>query len=298
MLISVDAGKYSTKAITIDTTSNTKKTFNIRTKLEEQGMILNSDGNTYSIEYEGKKYIIGDAASISDLDTSKTKLCHKIATYLSIAALSNVPTIDLVTGCPITQFINKETREEYANFLKQRNVQMKINNTNISFSINNITILPESYGIIMENASEYYNTAIGVIDIGGLNCSGVVYESLKPLKSSVFTINEGGNIIHAKIKRALNTAFLTNYQDYEIPYLKVDGKIKSVVDEVLDAQTKSILAECKKYNWNIGSLPLVFTGGGSLILDRQIGLLPNAKLSKNPIWNNANGYLKFMEIKH
>jgi hypothetical protein len=195
--------------------------------------------------------------------------------------------IDLVTGCPITQFVNKDARQAHADYLRGA-VQMLINSERYSFMINSVTVLPETIGIIIANASEYVNQAIGVIDVGGLNCAGVIYSNLKPIKSSVFVMNEGGMMLNAKIKRALNAQFLTNFQDYEIPYIKAEGKYKAVIDGVVQDQLARIMSECKKFNWNIGELPIIFTGGGSLRFP--------VKRSKNPVWDNVSGFLKFKEI--
>jgi hypothetical protein len=154
--------------------------------------------------------------------------------------------------------------------------------------VNSVMVLPETIGVIISNASEYVSQAIGIIDVGGLNCSGAIYSNLKPVKSSVFVMNEGGLMLNAKIKRALNTQFLTNYQDYEIPYIKAEGKHKSVIDSVVHDQLERIMQECKAYNWNIGELPIIFTGGGSLRFP--------VKRSKNPVWDNVYGFYKFKEI--
>lgn len=288
MIISVDTGKHMTKAI-----SQERKSFCMRTKIDEQGLML-GNGNTYEVMYEGVKYIVGDSAQSMDYDTTKTKTRHKICAAVAIAKLTQSHLIDLVTGCPITQFINKEERKKHAAFLNGP-IKLKINNKPAEFNIETVTVLPESFGVVIENAKDHMNGIVGVIDIGGLNTNGAIYERLKPIPSSVFTINEGGNMTNAKIKRALNTTFTANYQDYEIPYVREDGKTKPIIEEVLDIQMQRILSECKKYNWNVDKLPIVFTGGGSLMLEKQIKAI-NGRISKNPIWDNVQGFLRFKEL--
>jgi plasmid segregation protein ParM len=292
MNISIDAGKHTTKAIT-----NTNR-FSIRTKLEEQGTLITKDANTLAVEYDGKKYIFGDGAQATDYETSKTKSCHKIAIYVAIATLSGDGyEVSIVTGCPISQFRNKELRDEYAEYIRGGgNGRIKINGVDKRFAINNVLVLPESIGVVMENIPEFMNNLIGVIDIGGLNTNAAIYENLKPLPSNVFTINEGGQILNAKIRRALNTSLMTNYQDFEIPYLRMEGRVKSIVEEVTNNQMETILAQCRQYNWNLKALPIVFTGGGSLMLEKQIRQLDNARLSRNPVWDNVQGFLKLKEM--
>lgn len=288
MIIAVDAGKHTTKAISAE-----RKTFSMRTKLDVDGLML-GNGKTYEIEYENKRYIVGDGANSIDYDVTKTQLRHKICTAVAISKLTQQRMIDLVIGCPITQYINKEERKKHADYFRG-NVRIKINKQPFEFSIESVTVLPESFGFIVENAKEFLNGLCAVIDIGGLNTNAAIFRNLKPVPSSVFCVNEGGNMTNAKIKRALNTTFLANYQDYEIPYVKENSKTKPIIDEVLDAQMQRILSECKKYNWNIAELPIVFTGGGSLMLERQIKAI-SGRISKNPIWDNVQGFLRFKEV--
>ena len=295
MIISVDAGKHTTKAILA--TAGEKRIFAIRTKLEEQGIMLNQDGKSFAVEYENKKYIIGEAAQITDYETCKTKLCHKISTYVAIIKLGvGDNLIDIVTGCPISQFRNKELREEYAQYIQDRNIQIKINRDTHKFTINSVMVLPESIGVVAENIPEFMDNLVGVIDIGGLNTNAAIYENMRPLPSSVFTVIEGGEILNSKIRRALNTALMTNYQDYEIAYLRPEGKEKEIVDEILNAQMEIILALCKQFNWNLKKIPIVFTGGGSQILEKQIKQMHNARISRNPVWDNASGFLRLKEM--
>lgn len=167
-IIAVDAGKHSTKAIMSDPNGN-ERVFTVRTKIEDYSSIIISKDNTYDIEYNGKRYILGNEASSSDYDTSKTKLAHKLAAYVAIAILlypDNVDyciakdidrNVDLVTGCPISQFTNKETRNEYVDYLKEKNIHIKINERNYGFSIDNVLVLPESIGVVIKDATEYVN---------------------------------------------------------------------------------------------------------------------------------------------
>jgi hypothetical protein len=244
------------------------------------------------IEFGGKQYVVG--CGTNDYDPTKAKLCHKLCTYVAISnLLHGEQEVELVTGCPITHFVNKEARQKHIEFLSGK-IQIKIGQTPYNFNIASVTVLPETLGAVMTNPMEYINTLVGVIDIGGLNVNGAIYDRLHPIKSSVFTMNEGGNVTYANIKRALNTNYLANYQDYEIPHL-ADGKVSTVVEDVLDAQFNRIIEECKKYNWHIGALPLIFTGGGSLLLENQIKTNGYA-VSKDPVWDNAKGFLKYKEV--
>ena len=283
MIIAIDTGKHTTKALDARRT-----TFSVRTQLDDSPLL---PGGGYAVEYDGRSYVIG--AGASDYDITKTKLCHKLTAYMAVALLAQDPDVDLVIGCPVTQFINKAAREEHAAYFRGR-VSIKINDTPHNFTVASVMVLPETIGAVMSGLPEYASGVIGVIDVGGLNVNACVYDRLKPVRESAFSMNEGGSIIAANIKRALNTATLSNYQDYEIPHVR-DSKARPVVDSVLERQMDRIIEEAKKFNWNVSALPVVFSGGGSLLLERQIRANGWA-ISKDPIWDNVKGFMKFKEM--
>lgn len=304
-LISGDAGKFNTKAMSKDETGI--KRFSIRTKIEEANKCDELfTGNTHIVEYEGKRYVLGEGANINDFDVTKKKINHKLALYTAVANLldGKYDEVRLVTGCPLTVFLNPELREEYKNYLLENKViDITIDRERKRFCINDVLILPESIGYPYQDHTRYLNGLVGVVDIGGLNTNGAIYERLKPLKCSVFTVNEGGNILQNKIKKTLNTNLGLNYQDYEIPYLiddnNTDKNIKEIINELVIQQVDRIVDECKKNNWNVGGLQIVFTGGGSLLLQKQIcERVPKAEISPNAIWDNVTGFYKIAEVKY
>jgi hypothetical protein len=295
MLISIDAGKFMTKAVIME--NGKFKTFSLRTKIEDYTDAVFNDNKTYMVEFGGKSYLIGEYAMHSDYTTSKTRLVHQLVIYTALGILANGCEIELLTGCPLSQFINVSNRNSYADFILGRKyIQIKINGTSKNFTINKVYVYPESIGVLMLNVGDFTNKLIGIIDIGGLNTNGAIYDNLKPVKNSMFTINEGANILFAKIKRELNVAMGRNYQDYEIPYAIYNPDTKSVIGNILTNQLNTIMEECKRYNWNLDALTLIFTGGGSILLEKQIRDLNNAKLSPNAVWDNAMGFYKLKEM--
>jgi hypothetical protein len=286
----VDPGKHGTKAVCKG------KNFYVRTKVEQANADDVINGNTYAIEYKGIKYLIGEEVPNSDYDLSKAKIGHKLAMYLATGMLLDGKNEDvqIITGCPLLTFINSELKEAYRQYLfEDKNIDMSIDGKKVKFSIKDIKILPESIGFPYRDVNKYINSLVGVIYIGGLNANAAIYDKLRPIKSTIFTINEGGNILLNKIKRELNKQLQLNFQDYEIPYLfdSDDKRINEIINDVLHQQLDRIFEEAKKYNWNLNNLPLAFSGGGSLLLSNVIReKKPNAIISEDPIWDNANAY--------
>ena len=288
MLIAVDAGKHTTKAI------GTVRTC-FRTKVDAHydfGKVIT--GNNCEVEYEGNRYLIGEDAAESDYDTTKLKDIHRLSIYTAIALLAEDDNVQLATGCPITEFFNSESREKYRQFLhSNKPIAIKVNGVNKRFTITDINIFPESIGVVYREPEAYINKLVGIIDIGGLNSSGAVYERLNPRKDTIFTISEGGNMLNAKITRELNVKTGGNYHDYEIPYLMTsnDKEIKNVIDNIMRTHIAKIIETTKRYDWNTNRLSLIFTGGGSLLLEKYIKeQIPDAVISKDAVWDNVQGF--------
>lgn len=278
MIIAVDSGKYTTKAMDTNRTA-----FSIRTLISDRSMILSK---SYQLDYDGKRYYIGDGAA--DFNSWKSQLIHKLCALVAISQLG-YSSVDLIIGCPVSQFANKEARAAHAEYFKGCSI-LRINDSPTTICINSVMALPETLGVVMSNVEAYSKSIIGVIDIGGLNTNALIYDHMKPVMESAFTVNEGGLVLNAKIKRELNMKYGANYQDYEIPHLHD----KPIINNILNEQMERIVQECRAYNWNIDDLPVIFTGGGSLRLEEQIKQ-HNWSISKNPIWDNVQGFLKFKE---
>lgn len=284
-LVAIDAGKFATKVIT----GNYENKVYFRTScIEMDSPILSFDGKTYLIEFEGKSYLIGEGVNSFDFNVSKSKISHKLAILLGCALL-DVSEVNLVTGFPLSLYLNNEFRIAHIEYLRG-NYGFKVNGKEKNININTIHVVPETMGVVVTNAENYIESLVGVIDVGGLNTNACLYDKLRPIKSSGFTINEGGVMLFAKIKRALNMKFGLNYQDYEIPHVirKDDLKVNSIINDVINNHLANIFNECQRYNWNLSEIELIFTGGGSLLLDAS-----KIKISKSAIWDNCYGFFRW-----
>lgn len=308
MLICIDSGKYATKAI-IKSDDGEFKKYYLRTKVEPllESSYENGKEKTYIFDYNGGRYRIGEEASVIEFDTSKTTLNHKLSILLSIAKLTedNNEPVSVIAGCPLSIFTNIQKKEEMCKFIQDGSpFYVSVNGKPKIIHIQKVIVLPESLGLPYEKVELNAKRLIGVIDIGGLNTNAAIYERLKPIRSTAFTINEGSLILMRKIKHALNTQLdNVNYQDYEIPYLiygsgyKHYDFIQRIIDEVFKNHLDRIVEEMKKYNWNINGLEIAFTGGGSL--DMRAGIekyMPEAMISEDGVWANVKAFHKVGEM--
>lgn len=302
IIIAVDSGKFATKAIR-KLEDGTNKSIIFRTKMDLTQEEKSSDKRSCVIEYNGTKYLIGESAETVDFEKNKAKLVHKISTYAAIAQLlDNQNDVDVVLaiGCPLSIFVNVEEREKYKNFfLADGDITIKLNGVKRTFNIVQVVVCPESSGIIFKNSSEYKSKLLGVIDIGGLNTNCCVYNRLAPIKSTSFTTNLGANIMTNDLKQKINSEFVdVNLQDWQMETVIKDGYIKShkaessaLIKNFFEKHMKDILFECERKGWDLKNIDLIFTGGGSKLLEQEIvRAVPDALISNSAQLDNVEGF--------
>lgn len=305
IVIAVDSGKFATKAIKKCKDGTMKKVL-FRTKMDETDEKYTADKDSYVIEYDGKRYLVGQTAETVDFEKNKAKLIHKLCTYAAISSLMEDEDKDakivLAIGCPLSIFMNVEERNSYQNYFMplDGSVNLKVNGTDRSFMLRNVVVCPESSGVIYRSPKDYKNQLIGIIDIGGLNTNCCVYDCLNPIKSTSFTTNQGANVLMNEVKQLLNSKFVdANIQDWQMINVLKDGYIKSnkqesrvLISDYLSKHINKVLEECAKKGWDLKNIDLMFVGGGSLMLEKEIKKsIPDAIVSGTAQTDNVEGFM-------
>lgn len=306
--IAVDSGKYATKACLKETVDKNKK-IKFRTKMDETKEESATNATSCIFEYEGEKYLIGDEAETVDFEKSKAKNIHKYSTYAAIAQLvEDGDTVGIGIGCPLSIYNNKEERTAYKNFMINKGkTTVIINGKSKTFEIDKVFVFAEGSGFIYKNATQYKDRLIGIIDIGGLNSNNCIYKDLLPIKSTSFTTNLGCNVLRNELKQKLNSAFSeVNLNDWQMEDIIKKGYIKShkeesqkLISDYLKKHVDEILQECVKKGWDIKNIDLVFVGGGSKLLEKEIKeVIPDAVISENAEWDNVEGFAEIGALKY
>jgi plasmid segregation protein ParM len=306
-IVSVDSGKYATKALI--KAGDMSKKFSFRTKMDATNEDKASDAKSCVFEYAGDKVLIGEEAETADYDKSKAKDIHKYSTYAAIAQLvEDGDTIALAIGCPLSIYNNVEERKLYRDFMvDQGKISVIVNGKSKSFTIEKTIVCPEGSGIIYKNPAKYKNSLVGIIDIGGLNSNCCIYDKLTPVKSTCVTTNLGANIMRNELKLRLNSAFPeVNLQDWQMEDIIQKGYIKShkeesavIISEFLQKHVNSILQECVKKGWDIKNIDLIFVGGGSKLFEAEIKrMIPDAEISASAEWDNVEGFAELGAVKY
>lgn len=306
-IVSVDSGKYATKALLKKEENNKKISF--RTKMDHTLEDKASDGRSCVFEYAGEKVLIGEEAETADYDKSKAKNIHKFSTYAAIAQLvEDGDEVNLAIGCPLSIYNNVEERKAYKQFMIDKGkILVTVNGKSKSFTIANTIVCPEGSGIIYKNPTKYKNSLVGIIDIGGLNSNCCIYDRLTPVKSTCVTTNLGANIMRNELKQKLNSAFPeVNLNDWQMEDIIQKGYIKSrkeesavIISEFLQKHVNAILQECVKKGWDINNIDLIFVGGGSKLFESEIKkMIPDATISESAEWDNVEGFAELGAVKY
>lgn len=287
--VAIDSGKYAQKMYW----GENKLLF--ENKVEE----ISAKSPVYHtiVEFNGKLYSVAGSGE-KNWDASKDDELHQVSIYYGLTriGLNEDCEINLVIGTPALKFRNPVAKQSYRDRIYNNGkAEITVNGKKFNLLINDVLVLPESSGIIYQadNYEEYSQELIGVIDIGGLNAQGIVYDRTNIINETIFTENLGANILELKAKNALNEKDY-NFQLYEMHHVlkKLDretDEVKEIVKDVMEKHLNQIFEIMKGNNWNIRHMVIVFTGGGSLLL-KDLIQEKGFSVSEDGVWDNVCGF--------
>lgn len=285
-ICAIDAGYWSTKF------KWEGGLFNFRSKVDKSDDRLNTV-NTWSVNFEGVNYSVGDGSDGWNIELDKTNTeIYKIAVYtgLGLIATDIQESFDIVVSYPLCLY-NKENKLKFEEFLKGNYVDFSINDKRKVVRIRKCTVFPQSVPVVY--MGDYKNSVIAILDIGGLTIQGCIMDRLNIV--SRFSENKGCIILFNELRKLLNGKYSLNIQDWEMEHVVKYGvghDSLDVIDDFLWNWTYDVKRILRKNGWNIESLKVLFTGGGSLILERYLSKVFNGCLSDDPVNDNVLGLWK------
>jgi plasmid segregation protein ParM len=290
VLVAIDHGYYNTKVYARDTNP-----IIFRSKYEQSDDLPMSTG-TYQLIIDNTSYLIGEEASFNNVEINKTNnLLHKLTTYAGLGLLP-YDKVNLLVMYPLLNY-NKINKVKSAEYLKSDNpVNVIVNNKQRSITIDNVTVFPQCASAMYSNLQFFRGRIAGIIDIGGLTAQGCIFNNLNLVRESIFSINAGTIILYNKLRKKINSLHNLNLQEWEVQEIIKDGLYPSVVKDIVQQLLNEIRKQAKLTGWNVETLPIYFTGGGSLTTkDFVRSIFPTAQFSNDPINDNVRGLLKVGE---
>lgn len=291
-----DCGNSTTKVDVYDSSGERHRI--IIPTLVSKGEDKMYQGSYVVRNYKGENYVVGDENKTvnTNIMLSKMDLTHKLTTLVAIHQLiPHSVNIELYVGLPIHSFYNSDYRKEYVEFYaKEKEVTLDVNNIKKTFNIVKVITMPESVGHVFNYPVD---SLVGVVDIGYTTIDSAVFKDCAPILDTVFSLVDGANPFKTMVRDQLNKELLLNIQPYQMDEILTKGlygakseQADVIIQQCKKEYLKKIVNEMLKHGWEIQSLPIVFTGGGAILLKEVIEEYETFKVSENPLFDNLDGF--------
>lgn len=322
----IDLGKNEVKGFSFTESGNILKVVNfdsvLKKTLTNHVLMPNSNPNKYKIEFEGKRYELGDGienGSYSN-ENSKVNLHHRLCLLVSIALLleKDGQIVNASVGLPSSHISNIHERKAFEELLKGeegKSISLKINGVHKNFTINSIR--PDSEGLAilprLKMMLENNQSDIAVIDIGGHNFNLRLFDAFgysldeKGISEEQVGINTLLNNLHVelisnlknrdrKISRSDLKRFIKNRDlDSDMELSNYEGDNSEFIDEFVKNYIQEyIVDKLSSYSVKINAkgMKYLFTGGGATLLKPYIKEMYANNLdcicfSETPKWDNC-----------
>lgn len=222
--------------------------------------------------------------STGELDREYNKVDKNYMPILmyAISKATNDNNINLCLLLPVNQLPNKA---KMINDLQGKSFEFSINGVNRKVFIHKVAILPEGYvSYYSLNQDKVKTKDILIIDIGSrtINIASFIEGTIE----KNFTHKLGTYDLYRTIKEIEN-AKGEDYVEEDIERLIKRNRI-TVDDEIYIEFLRQIL-NAAKGNINIRNYEVIFTGGGSLLLESYIRCCTPAALHPEGIYSNVIG---------
>ncbi|MCO6019171.1 hypothetical protein AB6887_00540 [Carnobacterium divergens] len=324
-IIVVDPGKNEVKSFCFSNNGTLEYVNSFPSKsneiIEERFLEEDSSLRQYRMELNGHSYMVGEGVDTTyNTELTKNSLHHKLCIYATVADFLTEEDHDeevlLVLGYPSTDFQNNFRREDYQRLIygdKDGHIEFVQNGKEVSFQLTNVIVLPEGQAMLprMTEVEDYYS--LYVLDIGGQNVNFREFDNKGNAKTA-FSIDAAGvnyleTTLEAELRRAIENPNV-NFRGIDYNEAILTGKIfdigaiegfsdstafiNSVVQNFIKKEIVSELAS-RGYNINVHGQHIIFTGGGSLLLQPYLenllqGNKSNLIFSKSAKWDNCLSY--------
>lgn len=313
IILSADIGKYETELTgrDIDLTSDDRKVVRFRTKMYDLADgDIDVEGNSHLVEFNKKKYIVGEQGQEKSEDTSKTEFLHQLACYTAITQFLEPGTKDneiyMVLACPMSVLLIKEAKEEYKNFIKGDGViKITVDGNNYEFEIKDITIKAEGSGILYLEPNLFKDQTVAIVDLGGLNMGMSLYVNMVCKKDDRFieecgtdrlieitreklSVYKNGNLVKRDIaEKALKEGGLKKAG-------KLDTESVEYIKKTKEEYYKEVMKIIKEHKVDVDQLDrVIFVGGTTEHIKENISKnLEHAYIPSNPQLSTVEGLYK------
>lgn len=307
IFISVDSGKSGNKFSWLN--PNHQIESDVFATLAKETTDSTFSGDSDLLEIDGKFYLIGGTGEYAlDNDHSKLSKTHELCVLNSVAKVVSEKlnlskqeesyNVVLTINVPLQDF-KSATKNEYIELYQDKEFNVKLNGKDVSFKIAGLELFFEGQGAIIRN-HQLSGKQVLVYDIGGKNDTMLLFGSNGKPIAGKNDMNFDGLLVMLQhiaddLRRKYNTKF--SIQDVEEMVLgrnKVEG-FDDLFDQHASEWVKKFKSQVMKLGVNTQLVTVLFTGGGSLALNKQLKEefkeYKDVQFSNDGKYDNATGGL-------
>lgn len=271
---------------------NTKWYCNGKHNVFQTRIQKNSTCNDGYIIFNGVRYEVGQGER--SIERRDENFVHLICTYYAtMKQAKNNEHVKLLVALPMSHYLNEMFKLQYIASIKRNSPLIcEVDGVVKRVFIDDVVCYMEGASAILKNPNFFVNRACGLVDIGGNTVNGAIFNNCRLLSETLTTLDLGTIKAEKQIIDNINLLNGWNVQDYELPYLATgdDYTVNNTISDVYDFTVKAIRNRLLEKKWSLGSLPLFFTGGGSLVLSKYIeNNFTNYHISDNCLFDNLDG---------
>lgn len=248
------------------------------------------DNSGYQVIYDNEKYLIGDKTLSYSRGIKKELLQNKLMMYLTIFNfVDDGDRVKLVVSCPVDVYLNRESRVSFKKFLwEKKQVNLTVDGISKTFYLDKLEIVAEGSGVMYNAPERFADKTVGVIDIGAGTINFLYTHDLNIIREQTFSEVAGIHHLRTQVRDELKkNGIIINM--IEVDEILKSNKYKDITGLVIERYINRIEKIILEHSWS-KHVPLVFTGGGSLLLSGKIvDRFPNSTVSTSPLVDNVHG---------
>ena len=266
MLISIDHGNYAIKTINHTFVSGLVE-HTVKPPMTED--IMEYNGSYWTLSGKRLNYMKDKTQDERFFILSLFAIAKELE---SSGRYSPVENIDLAVGLPPEHY--GVLKEKFANYFKRTEpIKFIYKDKPYNVIINNVMVFPQAYAAVVPHSSLVMNELrVFIVDIGGYTTDVLLLRNGKPDLQFCRSFETGIITMNSEIVRKVGTLHDMRIEDEHISAV-LSGKetilpneVKETITNATGLHAKDILDNLREHQVDLRSNPVVFIGGGSLLL--------------------------------
>jgi len=250
------------------------------------------------VEFEGKYYKVG-GKRLEVKDTKVTDENYYILTLASIGRELNRrglrrANLFLSVGLPLTRF-GAEKKDFIDYLMKRKEISFKFENIRYSVCIERVSVFPQCYAAVADRLGSFRREVL-VVDIGSWTIDIMPISNQKPDIEQCVTIPQGlitcMRAINEQCVRQLGGQVTESDIQEVMMYGRSDiaPKYLEIIQGGIAEFARSIYFTLKEYGYNLETIPIIFVGGGAVVM-KLFGNIQQGNIRYiEDVKANAKGY--------